>query len=69
MTAMPVTIPTLIAGFVLFRFFDIVKPWPIGMLDKRIHGGLGVMLDDLVAGCLTWVVLVAAQMLIGGFGI
>ncbi|EKO3418272.1 phosphatidylglycerophosphatase A [Vibrio fluvialis] len=43
----------LLAGFVLFRFFDMVKPWPIGWLDKRVHGGLGIMLDDLVAGVMS----------------
>jgi phosphatidylglycerophosphatase A len=37
-------------GFVLFRLFDIWKPWPIGWLDQRVGGGLGIMLDDLVAG-------------------
>ena len=37
-------------GFVLFRFFDIVKPWPISYLDKHVHGGLGIMIDDIVAG-------------------
>ncbi|MFU8833582.1 MAG: phosphatidylglycerophosphatase A, partial [Wenzhouxiangella sp.] len=36
-----------IAAFVLFRVFDIVKPWPIGWLDRRVHGGLGVMVDDI----------------------
>lgn len=36
--------------FVLFRLFDIYKPWPIGWIDKNIHGGLGIMLDDLLAG-------------------
>jgi phosphatidylglycerophosphatase A len=41
---------TVAAGFVLFRFFDILKPWPIRVLDQRVHGGIGVMLDDLVAG-------------------
>ncbi|WGV99674.1 phosphatidylglycerophosphatase A [Vibrio sp. YMD68] len=40
------------AGFVLFRFFDMVKPWPIGWLDKRVHGGLGIMIDDVVAGIM-----------------
>ncbi len=47
----------LITGFVLFRFFDMVKPWPIGWLDKRVHGGLGIMLDDIVAGVLSAVTL------------
>ncbi len=47
----------LLAGFVLFRFFDMVKPWPIGWLDKRVHGGLGIMLDDIVAGVMAGVAL------------
>jgi phosphatidylglycerophosphatase A len=37
-------------GFVLFRFFDIVKPWPIRKIDQRVGGGLGIMLDDVAAG-------------------
>ncbi len=40
----------LMAGFVLFRAFDIIKPWPISWLDRRIGGGCGVMLDDVAAG-------------------
>jgi phosphatidylglycerophosphatase A len=46
--------PDLLAwtiGFVLFRLFDIVKPWPVSWADRRIGGGLGVMLDDVLAGC------------------
>ncbi len=46
----PITWQTLLAGFILFRFFDIVKPWPIGYLDRQVNGGLGIMLDDVVAG-------------------
>lgn len=42
----------LVAGFALFRLFDIAKPWPIGYLDRKVHGGLGIMADDLVAGAL-----------------
>lgn len=38
-----------LAAFVAFRVFDIVKPWPIGWLDRRVHGGVGIMLDDLIA--------------------
>ena len=46
------------AAFVLFRLFDIVKPWPVGYLDRRVGGGMGIMLDDLAAAglavaCLT----------------
>ncbi len=37
------------AGFVLFRFFDIAKPWPIRRLDRQVGGGLGIMLDDIIA--------------------
>jgi phosphatidylglycerophosphatase A len=40
----------VLAGFVLFRFFDIVKPFPIGWLDKKVSGGFGIMLDDVIAG-------------------
>jgi len=47
----------VVIGFVLFRFFDIVKPMPIGWLDKRVHGGTGIMLDDIVAGSFAWVCL------------
>ncbi len=42
----------LLLGFVLFRFFDIVKPWPIGLADKGVKGGLGIMLDDIIAGIM-----------------
>jgi phosphatidylglycerophosphatase A len=38
-----------LAGFFLFRLFDIVKPWPIGWLDQRLGGGFGIMLDDVLA--------------------
>lgn len=47
----------IIIGFVLFRLFDIVKPWPIRWLDQKVHGGFGIMLDDLVAGIFAAVCL------------
>lgn len=47
----------VIWGFILFRLFDIVKPWPIRWLDKHIHGGLGIMLDDILAGIFAGVCL------------
>ncbi len=37
-------------GFIFFRFFDMVKPWPISLLDKHVHGGFGIMIDDIAAG-------------------
>ncbi|MEY8248080.1 MAG: phosphatidylglycerophosphatase A [Bermanella sp.] len=42
----------LLLAFVLFRFFDIVKPWPIKYFDEKVAGGLGIMLDDIVAGLI-----------------
>jgi phosphatidylglycerophosphatase A len=39
-----------ITGFLLFRFFDIVKPFPVSWLDTHLHGGIGIMMDDVVAG-------------------
>ncbi len=50
MIALPSDWLWLLAGFVLFRVFDIAKPWPIGWLDRHVEGGLGIMLDDLLAG-------------------
>lgn len=44
-------------GFVLFRIFDIWKPWPIGLLDKQLKGGLGVMADDLLAGIFSLTIM------------
>lgn len=46
----PFTLRNLIAGFFLFRFFDILKPPPIKKIEKKVKGGLGVVLDDLIAG-------------------
>lgn len=40
----------ILAGFVAFRFFDIIKPWPIRLLDKQVGGGFGIMIDDIIAG-------------------
>lgn len=44
-------------GFALFRLFDIWKPWPVRLADRRVRGGLGVMLDDVVAGVYALIVL------------
>lgn len=51
-----------IAGFLLFRFFDILKPFPVSWFDRHIHGGMGIMMDDVIAGiygflslqCIWW---------------
>jgi len=49
-------LPWLIA-FLLFRFFDIVKPWPVCWADRHLNGGLGIMLDDVLAGGYAWLTL------------
>ena len=46
-----------ILGFALFRLFDIWKPWPIRLLDQKVHGGFGIMVDDLLAGLFAFIVL------------
>ncbi len=57
MWAVPFTGYNLLAGFILFRFFDIVKPWPIKWVDQKVHGGLGIMLDDVLAGVFSGICL------------
>jgi phosphatidylglycerophosphatase A len=53
----PLWWPWTLAGFVLFRLFDIWKPWPISWADRHCEGGLGIMLDDVLAGGLAALVL------------
>ncbi len=57
MIAVPFSWPMLLAGFVLFRFFDAVKPWPISWCDKNLHGGFGIMFDDVLAGLASLILL------------
>ncbi len=52
-------------GFVLFRVFDILKPWPIRVIDRRVSGGLGIMLDDLLAALFA----IAIMLVLGRAGI
>ncbi|RLA25340.1 MAG: phosphatidylglycerophosphatase A [Gammaproteobacteria bacterium] len=47
----------LLLGFILFRVFDIIKPWPIKWIDQKVSGGLGIMLDDVLAGLFAGLVL------------
>ncbi len=55
--AVPLSLPAVVAGFLLFRLFDIAKPWPISWCDRHLKGGLGIMVDDLVAALLAALVL------------
>ena len=57
MIAVPATAVNMILGFILFRIFDIVKPFPVNFFDQRFHGGLGIMLDDVVAGIYSLIIL------------
>jgi phosphatidylglycerophosphatase A len=56
----PSTWQALVLGFVLFRIFDILKPWPIRWIDQSVKGGLGIMLDDVLAGVFAAIVLLVA---------
>jgi len=49
MIAVPRSALWVVIGFALFRLFDILKPWPISWIDRQVHGGLGIMLDDMLA--------------------
>ena len=60
MTAAPVGIGWVVGGLVLFRILDIIKPWPISWVDARMHGGCGVMADDVLAGLGSLALLQAA---------
>ena len=54
----------IVAGFVLFRVFDIWKPWPIRALERQVKGGLGTMLDDVLAGVFALLILQASYSLL-----
>ena len=54
---LPLSVKTLLLAFILFRFFDILKPWPISYLDKHVHGGFGIMIDDVLAGLMACAVI------------
>ncbi len=51
----------LVIAFILFRLLDIVKPWPIAWIDSRVKGGIGIMLDDVLAALIAWLVIQIAH--------
>jgi len=57
MFMVPVSWQSILVGFLLFRFFDILKPWPISFIDKKMTGGLGIMFDDIVAGLFALLIM------------
>jgi phosphatidylglycerophosphatase A len=56
-------------AFLLFRIFDIWKPWPVGLADRRVPGGLGIMLDDLLAAVYAVLLFVILSAVGGAFGV
>ena len=67
-SSLPWTAAFMAAGFALFRLFDIWKPWPVRWADRHVHGGLGVMLDDVVAGICALITLRIVAALAGQSG-
>jgi phosphatidylglycerophosphatase A len=64
MWAMPSDWVWIVAGFLVFRVFDIVKPWPVSVLDRKVGGGLGIMIDDVLAGVMACATLHIASSLL-----
>jgi len=54
---LPFNFTTVVTGFILFRILDILKPFPIRVLDKRLSGGLGIVADDVVAGIFSNIII------------
>lgn len=57
MFMVPFSVQSLVVGFLLFRFFDILKPWPISIADKKLKGGFGIMFDDILAGLFALIIM------------
>ena len=57
MFMVPVSWQSVLVGFILFRIFDIAKPWPISVADKKLTGGFGIMFDDILAGLLALAIM------------
>lgn len=53
----PVSWTSAILGFLIFRFFDVLKPWPIKVADQKVSGGFGIMIDDIIAGIFSLIAL------------
>ena len=57
MIAAPEGWPAIVVGFVLFRLLDAIKPWPVSWFDRNISGGIGIMLDDVIAGIIALAII------------
>ena len=58
------SLPWVALAFVLFRMLDILKPWPVSLMERRFTGGAAILLDDLMAGAITGFILITLQILI-----
>jgi phosphatidylglycerophosphatase A len=67
MLFVPLSVTGVLVGFCLFRLFDIWKPWPIKKMDEKIHGGLGIMMDDVAAGIYAMLCMAFFSFLAGIF--
>ena len=56
-----ISLPAFALAFVLFRLFDIWKPWPVSWADQKLSGGVGVMTDDIIAGLMAGILVAAAR--------
>lgn len=65
LSAGALTFGDFVLGFLLFRLFDIWKPWPANWADRNLHGGWGVMLDDVAAGGYAAICLLVIRYLVG----
>jgi len=65
----PPTTISWVVGFLLFRLFDVFKPWPISWADRSLHGGVGIMLDDVLAALAAiasyWIIFLVLQAVVG----
>ena len=64
MYMVPATWPWLLAGFIIYRVFDIWKPWPVGAVEDKFGVGTSIMLDDVIAGLYTLAVLQLARLIL-----
>lgn len=62
LSILPTTITGFAIGFVAFRFFDVVKPWPVSFFDRKVKNAFGVMMDDVAAGLYPNAIIFAVAM-------
>jgi len=68
LAALPAGLPWLVIAILLFRLFDVSKPWPVSWADRKLHGGFGAMLDDALAGLYTLLMIQSVAWLLPRWG-